>query len=106
MRTLEEIRKKNKRKDLLLDGMEVTPYHTKNKLHQLWNKIQNYFIKRSLKKFIKKNKEKVYKIAEQNTTRNSKGQVIISKDDPWFYEDEWEEHIKNLEKEEDKKIGQ
>lgn len=53
-------------------------------------------VKDELKDFIKQNKEKVYKIAEQNTTRNSKGQVIISKDDPWFNEDEWEEHFKEL----------
>ena len=50
----------------------------------------------SLKQFIKQNKEKVYSVAEQNTVRNSKGQTTISKDDPWFYEDEWDEHSKRM----------
>ena len=53
---------------------------------------------KSFKEFIKRNKEKIYRIAETNTTRNSKGQVIISKDDPWYYEDEWEEHFMELDK--------
>ena len=51
----------------------------------------------SFTKFIKQNKEKAYRLAEQNTTRNSKGQVIISKDDPWVNENEWDEYAKEFE---------
>lgn len=50
------------------------------------------------KQFIQDNKEKIYKIAEQNTTYNSDGQATISKDDPYFNEDEWEEHFRELDK--------
>ena len=53
---------------------------------------------KSFTDYIKKNKEKVYRIAEQNTVRNSQGQVTITKNDPWYYEDEWEEHAKELDK--------
>jgi hypothetical protein len=48
----------------------------------------------SFVKFIKQNKEKVYRLAEQNTVRNSKGQIVISKNDPWFHENEWDEYAK------------
>ena len=46
--------------------------------------------------FIKANKEKVYALAEANTKRNSNGDAVISRSDPWFYEDEWDEYYKEL----------
>lgn len=49
--------------------------------------------KQNLKEFIKQNKNKIYTIAEQNTIRNKKGQTTISKDDPWFNENEWDEYF-------------
>jgi hypothetical protein len=52
--------------------------------------------KQNLKDFIKQNKEKIYKAAEENTVRNTKGQATISKDDPWFYENEWDKHFKRM----------
>lgn len=52
---------------------------------------------KSLKEFINQNKEKIRQVAEENTIRNSNGQVCISKNDPWFYEDEWDEHSKRME---------
>lgn len=52
---------------------------------------------KSFTEFVKKNKEKVYRLAEQNTVRNSKGQVVITKDDPWHDENEWDEYCKELE---------
>lgn len=45
----------------------------------------------SFKDFIAKNKEKVYRLAKENTVYNAEGKATISKDDPWFYEDEWNE---------------
>lgn len=48
----------------------------------------------SLKSFIEQNKSKIYNMAEKNTVRNSKGQTTISRTDPDFNEDEWEEHFK------------
>lgn len=61
MRTLEEIRQKNKRKDLLLNGMESVP--KKN----IFKRIHYYFLRKQLKRFVKHNKEKIYKLAEENT---------------------------------------
>ena len=46
--------------------------------------------------FIKANKGKVYAHAEANTKRNSNGDAVISRSDPWFYEDEWDEYYKEL----------
>lgn len=46
--------------------------------------------------FVKANKKILYNFAEKNTKRNSNGDAVISKDDPWFYEDEWDEHYKEL----------
>jgi hypothetical protein len=41
--------------------------------------------------FFNLNKEKIRKIAEKDTVRNSKGEVVITKDDPWRLETEWDE---------------
>jgi hypothetical protein len=51
----------------------------------------------SFTKLIKQNKEKAYRLAEQNTVHNSKGQAVISKDDPWVHEKEWDEYAKEFE---------
>ena len=52
----------------------------------------------SFKEFIKQNKEKIRKLAEINTIRNSKGEVVIAKDDPSRNEVEWDDdnHILSL----------
>lgn len=46
--------------------------------------------------FVKANREKIYARAEANTKYNSKGHAVISRDDPWFYEDEWDDYYKEL----------
>jgi len=54
MRTLEEIRQKNKRKDLLLDGMESVPVSIPHDLKDYEGKIYNDFIKPHVKNFFEK----------------------------------------------------
>jgi hypothetical protein len=44
----------------------------------------------NFKEFLEKNKEKIYKITESNTKRNENGIPIITKDDPWRQEKEWD----------------
>ena len=46
--------------------------------------------------FLKVNRSKIYEHAERNTKRNAKGEAVISRDDPWFYEDEWDAYYKEL----------
>ena len=46
--------------------------------------------------FLKANREKIYARAEANTKRNAAGHTVISRDDSWFYEDEWDEYYKEL----------
>ena len=48
---------------------------------------------------IKKNKEKIQKIAEANTIRNQDGLPVISKNDPWRKETEWDDLYKEFTKE-------
>ena len=43
-------------------------------------------------KFVKANKEKLYSLARKNTEYNSNGDAVISRNDSWFYEDEWDEY--------------
>ncbi len=47
-------------------------------------------------KFVKANKEKLYSLARKNTEYNSNGDAVISRNDSWFYEDEWDEYYKEL----------
>lgn len=46
--------------------------------------------------FIKANREKVYSSADKNTMRNDIGQTVISRDDSWTNEDEWDVYYKEL----------
>ena len=46
--------------------------------------------------FVRANKAAIYAAAEANTKRNANGDVVISRDDPWFYEDEWDDYYKEL----------
>jgi hypothetical protein len=50
--------------------------------------------KLSLSNFIKQNKSKIYEQARKNTLLNKEGKAIISKNDDWFYEKEWDEFYK------------
>ena len=47
-------------------------------------------------KFIEANKEAIYADAESHTKRNAKGETVITRDDPWYYEDCWDEDYKEL----------
>lgn len=49
-----------------------------------------------LASFIKANKEAVYRLAEENTTRNEDGKVVITNDDNWRQESEWDEVFEEL----------
>lgn len=61
--------------------------------------MSNYTLERiSLKNFIKENKKKIYETARNNTQYNEKGQAVISKNDPSFNEDVWDEHFKGMDK--------
>lgn len=44
-----------------------------------------------LAEFIKENKESVYLFATKNTPKNKDGNAIITKDDEWRLEGEWDQ---------------
>ena len=44
-----------------------------------------------LQEFIENNKDRIIAKSEANTKRNENGDVVISRDDEWFYEDVWDE---------------
>ncbi|NLI92501.1 MAG: hypothetical protein GX434_09945 [Peptococcaceae bacterium] len=46
--------------------------------------------------FISKNKDVIDKIAKSNTKINKSGLTVISKDDTWLDETEWDEMYKDL----------
>ena len=46
--------------------------------------------------FMAANREKIYAVAEANTPRNAQGHTVISRSDPWFYEDEWDEEYRKM----------
>ena len=46
--------------------------------------------------FLRKNKAKIQRIAEANTTRNNNGDAVITKDDPSRKECEWTEIYRKL----------
>ena len=45
---------------------------------------------------LKANRTKINALAEKNTEYNEKGDVVISRDDPWFYDDVWDDDYKEL----------
>ena len=47
-------------------------------------------------KFIALHKEKLFAVAEKNTRRNKDGRAVISKDDNWRNEDEWDNYYEEL----------
>lgn len=48
----------------------------------------------SLANFIKQNKDKLYEEGRKNVKLNKNNKPTISRDDPWFNENEWDEHFK------------
>ena len=51
---------------------------------------------KDFEKFIEANRAAIYADAESRTKRNAKGETIITRDDPWYYEDCWDEEYKEL----------
>ena len=51
---------------------------------------------KNFEEFVKANKQIIFEHAEKSTVRNKNGDAVISRDDPWFYEDEWDEYYKEL----------
>ena len=47
-------------------------------------------------KFLADNREAVRKHIRSRDAYNANGDATISRDDPWFYEDEWDEYSKEL----------
>lgn len=45
----------------------------------------------ALAQYLDKNKEQAYKFASQNTPCNASGRPVITKNDEWREETEWEE---------------
>jgi len=48
------------------------------------------------KTFSKAENPKWRDFIRQNTLRNKNGDAVISRDDPWFYDDVWEDDYKEL----------
>lgn len=53
----------------------------------------------NFEKFMELNKEKIYEIARKNTVYNAEGHAVITKDDEWRNEDEWDILYEKLMKE-------
>ena len=47
-------------------------------------------------KFAELHREALFAIAQKNTKYNKDGRAVISKDDSWINETEWDEHYKRL----------
>jgi hypothetical protein len=54
------------------------------------NKMDNF------SEFLEKNKAKIRKVADSITKKNENGIPVISKDDPWRKEHEWDDLYKEL----------
>ena len=46
----------------------------------------------ALAEFVRNNKDLIRKLAEENVVRNSDGDIVITKNDEWRDEDEWDNH--------------
>jgi len=49
-----------------------------------------------LKKFIEEHEEEVIAIARRNAVYNEDGDIVLTKDDEWRDEDEWDKHYEKL----------
>ena len=47
-------------------------------------------------KFVAKNRVALFSFAEKNTEYNADGHAVISRNDPWFNEDEWDAYYNAL----------
>ena len=48
------------------------------------------------KNFLNEGKKKWRDFIRQNTLRNKNGDAVISRDDPWFYDDVWDKDYEEL----------
>lgn len=55
-----------------------------------------------LEQYIKENKEKAYNFAKNNAKYNAQNRPIISKDDEWIKETEWDELYNKLKRTDNK----
>ena len=46
--------------------------------------------------FVKANRKRLYELARANTKYNKDGHAVISRNDSWFYEDEWDKDCERL----------
>ena len=49
----------------------------------------------TFKDFVDKNKDLIYKIAKSNTAKDESGLTVVTDDDPWRNEEEWEAMYKD-----------
>jgi hypothetical protein len=49
----------------------------------------------AFKEFVNTNNDKIRKISKKNSTRNSEGLVVISKNDSWRNETEWDDFFED-----------
>jgi len=66
--------------------------------------VEREKLSKELHELIHANWDRILEKCEANTKRNEFGQVVISRDDEWFYEDEWDELYKELQRR-DKEAG-
>lgn len=58
--------------------------------------MENDIIRKNFLEFMSRNRDKVYEIADQQTAKNKDGVPIITKDDPWKEEGEWDEEKEDV----------
>lgn len=46
--------------------------------------------------FIQQNKSKIREVSEKNIIRNKKGMIVLSKNDEWRNENEWDDFYKDV----------
>ncbi|MBR1728182.1 MAG: hypothetical protein IJ728_01460 [Selenomonadaceae bacterium] len=47
-------------------------------------------------KFVSKNKATLFSLAEKNTKYDNHGRAVITSNDPWLKEDEWDKEYEEL----------
>ena len=66
-----------------------------NKMSLSFNKNH----KPSFSDFVSQHREQIHKLSDTNWKKNSDGKYVISKDDPWRQEHEWDELNKEFHEE-------
>lgn len=74
----------------------------KDKKNEEGNKMSLSFNKNhktSFSDFVSQHREQIHKFSDTNWKKNSDGKYVISKDDPWRREHEWDELKKEFHQE-------